>query len=127
MPSSKSSLTVEVEACSDCHLHAWCSRHDESKYIEHFDRLKSKIQAVVPGASVNRNTVPVHYRRMGNKSSIGENKYFDEKKEEFVLYPKFGAFEVYVDGMLIFSKLKSNLWPKADKVAKIVELIHHEK
>lgn len=39
-------------------------------------------------------------------------------------YPRFGAFEVYVDGILIFSKLKSNMWPKHDRVAKLIELIN---
>ena len=29
--------------------------------------------------------------------------------------------------MLIFSKLKSNLWPKHDKLVRILELIHHAK
>ncbi len=113
-------LNVEVETCTDCHLHSWCSRHDESKYAEHFDRLKKKLASVIPDAIINRNPVPTHYRKLPNKSSVGENKYFDEKKEEFILYPRFGAFEVFVDGILVFSKLKSNVWPKHDRIVKII-------
>jgi hypothetical protein len=32
-----------------------------------------------------------------------------------------------VDGMLIFSKLKSNLWPKHEKIYNLIELIQEEK
>lgn len=77
---NKNMVWVEVETCMDCHLHSWCSRHDEAKYIEHFDRLRTKLASAVPDAVVAKNTVPSHYRRLGNKSSVGENKYFDEKK-----------------------------------------------
>jgi hypothetical protein len=28
--------TVSIECCENCETHAWCSRHDESKYIEHY-------------------------------------------------------------------------------------------
>lgn len=89
--------------------------------MEHYDRLKSKLLTVIPNAVINKNSVPPHFRRLAGKSSTGENKYFDEKREEFVHYPRFGSFEVYVDGVLIFSKLKSNLWPKHDKLVKIIE------
>lgn len=32
--------TVSIECCENCETHAWCSRHDESKYVEHFAERK---------------------------------------------------------------------------------------
>ena len=76
---------------------------------------------------ISKNSLPNSYKKVFGKSSTGENKYYDESKEEFVYFPRFGTFEVYADKMLIFSKLKSNLWPKHDKLVRILELIHHAK
>ena len=127
MSSSRDILYVEVECCTDCHLHSWCSRHDEDKYKDHFEKLKTKLASSLPNAVITRNSVPDSYRKIHGKSSTGENKYYDETKEEFVYYPRFGSFEVYADKMLIFSKLKSNLWPKHDKLVRLFELIQHAK
>jgi selT/selW/selH-like putative selenoprotein len=51
---------------------------------------------------------PKHYQKMVNPK---ETKYYDVRREEEVYFPRLGSFEVYVDGVLIFSKLKANLWP----------------
>ena len=75
---------------------------------------------VLPNVIAKKNETPNSYRKQAGKSNVGENKYFDENKEEFVHFPRFGAFEVSVEGILIFSKLKANLWPKHDKLVRIV-------
>lgn len=51
---------------------------------------------------------PKHYQKMVNPK---ETKYYDVRREEEVYFPRLGSFEVYVDGVLIFSKLKANIWP----------------
>lgn len=81
MRNSKDILYVEVETCTDCHLHSWCSRHDESKYIEHYDRLSTKLVASIPSTVINKNQPPPHYRRIAGKSATGESKYFNETTE----------------------------------------------
>jgi selT/selW/selH-like putative selenoprotein len=52
---------------------------------------------------------PAYFEKVSK--DVKETKYFDIRKEEEVYFPRLGAFEVYVDKVLIFSKLKSNLWP----------------
>jgi hypothetical protein len=45
-------LTVVVETCTDCHLHSWCSRHDETKYWEYYEKLKEKIETNIPNTII---------------------------------------------------------------------------
>lgn len=71
MSSSKDVLCVEVECCTDCHLHSWCSRHEEAKYTDHFSRLESKLAAALPDVKVVKNPVPGLYRRVSGKSAAG--------------------------------------------------------
>lgn len=51
---------------------------------------------------------PTHFQKLG---PARDTKYYDLRKEEETYFPRLGAFEVYVDKVLVFSKLKSNLWP----------------
>lgn len=41
-------------------------------------------------------------------------------------FPRFGSFEIYVNGKLVFSKLQSNLWPKHDRIAQLFDKIKEE-
>lgn len=43
-----------------------------------------------------------------------------------VAFPRHGAFEIKVNGMLIFSKIQSNLWPNIEKVVAIIAQIKAE-
>lgn len=49
-----------------------------------------------------------------------ENKYYSQKTNKYVQFPITGAFEITIDGELVFSKKKTNAWPNlidiADKV-----------
>ena len=54
--------------------------------------------------------VPNHFVKLNKKAK--DNKYLDTLKEEEVYCPKLGSFEIYVDDIQIFSKIKSNVWPK---------------
>jgi hypothetical protein len=36
-------LNIEIEFCTNCHMHSWCSQHDENKYEFHFEKIKSLI------------------------------------------------------------------------------------
>ena len=37
------------------------------------------------------------------------------------MFPRSGAFEVYVDGHRIFSKIKSKRWPKFDRIVQTIK------
>lgn len=83
--------------------------------------FKSKVESVLGYSDVVKNNVPSSYRKINDKVHGGENRYFDLRNNEIVLFPKFGAFEVYVNGILIFSKLKSSLWPNLDRLAHLID------
>jgi selT/selW/selH-like putative selenoprotein len=72
--------------------------------------------------------VPEHYVQRNNISalSLGLHRYYDEEKSEVVAFPRHGAFEIKVNGLLIFSKIQSNLWPKIEKVVSIISQIKSE-
>lgn len=44
--------TFYIERCENCHLHQWCTRHVESKYIAAADSMKSELKALIPEADV---------------------------------------------------------------------------
>jgi len=62
-------------------------------------------------ANILKNNPLPSYKKLTGKSSTGEGKYFDTKEEKIVFYPRFGSFEVTVNGVLIFSKIACSLWP----------------
>lgn len=81
--------------CIDCKRHQWCTRHDEAKYNEAFEQIKAGLVAECP------------------KVVVSKNKLCGQK-------PKLGAFEIRHEKRLLFSKLKSQMFPvKEDVVQKI--------
>lgn len=43
-----------------------------------------------------------------------------------MVFPRHGAFEVKVNGILIFSKLQSNLWPNLEKIGGLLAQVRME-
>ena len=39
------SITVEIEICTNCKSHAWCTRHDEKKYEGIFEEIRKAVNA----------------------------------------------------------------------------------
>ena len=113
---------VFIEHCQGCSTHAWCTKHDESKYQSYFEGCKSKIQEICPEVQVLDNQIPLSLRK---KFSSHE----DSRPWEGTLgFPRIGAFEVYFKDRTIFSKLESGLWPHSVAVAnKIREIIDKPK
>lgn len=93
-------------------MHSWCSQHDEIKYRKHFDNIKEltlkrlKLGEII---TIKEMKPPSHLKKADNDPQ--NNKYIDIRKEEEIYFPRLGAFEIYADKILIFSKLKSNSWP----------------
>lgn len=88
--------------------------------------MKKKLETYIPDIIVIKNQVPTHYRKLHSKY-YDDNKYYNEQTDELVQFPKSGAFEVYVDGVLIFSKVQSNLWPCHNRIIDLVQTIIEEK
>lgn len=110
----------------DCHLHNWCSRHNEAKYHEFYDRIEAKARQIFKNCNISKNQPPEHLIKYSNLSTtgLGLQRYFDEQKQEIVVFPRHGSFEIKVNGFLIFSKLQSNLWPNIDKVGSLLQQIN---
>lgn len=61
-------------------------------------------------------------------SNLGKNnKYIDEKTAQTVIFPRLGAFEIEVDGILIYSKIQSSSWPNYDYIVEKIEQIKKDK
>ena len=57
-----------------------------------------------------------------------DDKYLDIQKDEEVHFPRLGSFEIYVDRIQIFSKIKSNMWPNVEKHSDtIIEMMEGKK
>ena len=88
---------IIIEVCANCAGHKWCTRHDETKYNGMFEEVKKAIQEAI-----------------GGEMQITKN--LNIKK------PKIGAFEVTCNGIVIFSKIKSGLFPVPGSLAQRVKL-----
>lgn len=47
---------------------------------------------------------------------IYEKKYFDTVLKKYVIFPDIGSFEIILDDHLIFSKKRTNSWPKTEEL-----------
>lgn len=114
-------LSVEIEYCVNCHQHAWCSQHDEDKYRYFYEQTRDAILKKIKvgdDIAIRPKDVPTHFQKINKHSK--DNKYYDIQKDQEVYFPRLGSFEVFVDGVLVFSKLKSSLWPNTEKLSETV-------
>jgi hypothetical protein len=58
--------------------------------------LRARIEASACNVILGHNTVPSTYHKSSHKLQMGDNRYYDERSEGMVQFPRFGAFEVYV-------------------------------
>ena len=84
-----------IECCVNCTAHSYCTHHDENKYTSMFADLKQQIEASNPKYHVAKN--------------------LDIAK------PRIGAFEIFYNGTLVYSKLNTKQWPKANLLLKRLE------
>lgn len=86
-------LLVEVECCVDCHLHNWCSRHNEAKYDDLFNKLYAKAKNISANFHLHKNNLPSNFiRKPIILRTYGPHKYYDEKSGEIAQYPRHGSF-----------------------------------
>jgi predicted Rdx family selenoprotein len=113
--------TVYIEHCIGCSSHAWCTSHEASKYIQYYDACASAIQTLCPGLTVVQNQIPqfITSRVLRSKAQPWTHK---------PSHPRIGAFEVYFQDRVLFSKLEHGLWPHPGALAKrIREVIDQPK
>ena len=74
-------VEIEIECCVDCHLHNWCSRHNEDKYHEFYERIETKAKSIFPRVNITKNLPPAHYIKRLNLSSLGVglHRYLDSQ------------------------------------------------
>jgi selT/selW/selH-like putative selenoprotein len=86
---------ISIEICQNCRLHRFCTRHDEKKYEKYFSDLSLLIQNNFPSLSIFKN------------------------KE--IENPRLGAFEITFRNELIFSKIKSGMFPDLQTIIKKIK------
>lgn len=113
---------VYIEHCQGCSSHSWCTKHDETKYSSYYENCKGKIVAICPEVQIVANQIPLAFKK---KFSDDENSKPWEGK---FCFPRIGAFEIYFQDKIIFSKLETGLWPQSAVVAnKIREILNSSK
>ena len=69
-----------------------------------------------PHLQIQVNVPPSHYQPV----HIYEKKYFDPLHQKYVIYPDIGSFEIILNDHLIFSKKKTNSWPKIEELILLI-------
>jgi len=85
---------IQIETCRECRLHSSSTWHDETKYKKNFVEVKEAVELMIPGCKVV------------------------EKIDQWI---NLGAFEVYHENQLLYSKKKSGLWPSAKAIAQRIK------
>jgi len=107
---------VYIEYCRHCGRHQWCTMHVEEKYSSYFNACRREIQDLSPEVSVRDNEVPPTLRNKFVEESAGALPSLGK-----VSFPRMGAFEVYLRGKALFSKLESGHWPHPGLIAAKVK------
>lgn len=87
-------------------------RHQEDKYLQHFENLKKKMQE--HGIILKKRAIPQHIHK--KSPYCPPNVYYSFDTNEMVYFPKIGSFEIYFGGNKIFSKLESLHWPSFEAI-----------
>ena len=78
----KIKMIIEVQHCVDCHLHNWCSRHNEAKYHEFYQQLECKVRSAFKRVDIIKNNPPKHFQQRNISKTVGLqlHNYFDQQK-----------------------------------------------
>ena len=115
MSSGGDPITFVIEHCADCHLHAFNTRHDALKYLSFGLKQAEKIKELLPECQVLTQKVPKIWAESDIYCQMIPND--NELEPCYQIVPRVGAFEVSVNGILIFSKILSRKWPNISMVA----------
>ncbi|CAD8190493.1 unnamed protein product [Paramecium pentaurelia] len=82
---SEDALIFDFEVCQNCQEHAWCTHHDEEKYVKLYIECQQLIESSIPNSYCTFNQGIV---------------------------PNTGSFEIRHKGILIYSKKNTQLFPQ---------------
>jgi len=91
---------IFIDFCSKCGTHAWCTKHNEARYLAFFNLFKEVIEKEFGDLVVYGNTHPV-----ANKE----------------IPAPLGGFEIIFRKCRIFSKLRSGQWPMVKPVLTAIK------
>jgi len=97
-------------------MHGWNTRHDANKYKQSALNTAEAIKKSYPGCEVVFNMVPKVWAHSDIYCQLIPNE--DEAQPYYEVVPRIGTFEVSVNGVLLFSKLLSGLWPNFPAVGE---------
>ena len=81
-----------IECCINCEAHSYCTHHEEVKYATMFTEIKTQVEA-------------------------SNSKYYVAKNFK-ISKPRIGAFEIFHNETLVYSKLSTMQWPKVNLLVK---------
>ena len=110
---------VEVEFCKNCSLHSSNTRHDEAKYAFYFQQVKKIVEENSSNQIIVHAMIPPEDLVPSNMLE-GDNTFLNKRTGALEYFPNLGAFEVYVNQVLISSKLLSNKWPNIDSLVNTI-------
>jgi len=111
----KQKTVFVIEHCENCPSHKWNTRHDEKQYKNYAISCAAAIKELVPDTEVVFNLVPKEYAMSEIYCQLIPND--DPNQPFYEMVPRIGAFEISVNGVLLFSKMLSKIWPNPQSVA----------
>lgn len=134
--------TFIIDYCFNCSQHNWNTRHNEAKYLSVAQSVETAIKAALPNADMNCRAGHFSFDMLESMSVAGANSTYQPTEHIFriaerVLHqrpqpapgrtdmqfikmdtPAIGGMEVYFNGVRLFSKIQSGLWPHIDLLAQ---------
>jgi hypothetical protein len=105
-----------IEHCENSHASQWNTRIDDNLYLMHAQNLGDTIREHVPGAEIVFNKVPKQYAMSDIYCQLIAND--DDNNAFYEIQPRLYAFEISFNGVLLFSKCLSKVWPHYTSLAK---------
>jgi len=131
---------IELERCTDCHSHEYCTRHIEAKYQQYESQVAQILDTKIPPGKPYKfvcNPGPKSHGVNCKRSDYNPYMYasysMDQNTRKWFQttvfrYPRIGGFEIYINKgktrRQVFSKLQDMKWPNPQWVVdKIVEAV----
>lgn len=95
--------TILILHCVNCKDHQWQTWHDGNAYLKRANLLKEEILRRDPNCQVMLNLLPEEQRMMYRAYS--ELLMVGTVDRYIIIKPPLWAFEVFVDGQMVYSKI----------------------
>ena len=134
--------TFIIEYCTNCSSHSWNTRHNEAKYLQMAQQVETAIKAALPKADINCRAGHFSFDLLDPMQITGTQQQYQPTDHMFAIAERnlhlrpmpsanpseptrfvkldkmaIGGLEVYFNGIRLFSKIQSGLWPHAELLA----------